>query len=209
MHKRVGPVLACFALAVSWPVLSETPTAVVVPEKPNYVKDSRFESLETTPAEAGRRAKPIWVSSQHAGEISYRFTSDEGVMSMERYGAEVGGQLFQTPNVMALRGKELEFSAELRATFAPGQEDDEAHNGLGVNIRGVKPGFTPVLGTVLLLMEYAEPGLTQSSEEWVEQTIRFTVPDNATALEISINLGWMGTLEVRNPALVEVEPEPS
>lgn len=168
----------------------------------NLLTDPGFATL-------GQGNQRHWVMTQHAGEQSYQVSAEDGVMILERIASESWGQVYQRLDAMPLRGKILEFRAEVRGEFLRTGEAAGSHTGIGYQIKGLRPGLPRVLGAAILITRYAEPGLMPEDREWTTQTIRFEVPDNATSLEVSLMLGRWGKLYTRKPRLVEIRPASS
>lgn len=147
-----------------------------------------------------------WSFNQHAGERSYRFYSDGGMLVVERVGRERWGQAIQTLSAAGLAGRTLEFSAEVSGELDDDSGTPSSPTGLGVRISGMRPGMPAALGVTILSTLSAEPAIGAGEHAWTVQKVVFEVPESATEIQLSVRLTLDGTLRVRNPRLVELMP---
>ncbi len=179
---------------------SELPTA-----DPGEFLDTRANLIED-PDFATISAGPIrhWVLVQHAGGKSYAVTAENGVMTLERTGSEPWGLVSQRLDAVPLRGKTLEFSADVRGRFPHPEDATGSPTAIGIQVKGLKPGMPRGLGAAVLVAQHAEPGLIQENSDWVRQKVRFDIPDTATFLALNIMLSQWGQLDAAKPSLVEI-----
>lgn len=154
-----------------------------------------------------------WASIQHAGAPSYRFSAVDGVLRIERVGDQPNGRVVQVIPADGLRGKTLEFSAELSGNLepidtpsAPWADD----TGLAVIVKGAsKNPALRMLGKRVLLKAGSAPRLAPGKLDWTRYRVVFQVPEQATDIEVAIRLMLNGVLEARDPSLVVVENAPA
>jgi hypothetical protein len=147
-----------------------------------------------------------WNFIQHAGEDSYIFETADGVLEIRRIATQPWGLAAQRLSARGLEGAVLEFSAELSGSLtALGRPEIEV-TGLAVNVRGISPLIPFSVGKSTLLSANVEPGLSVGEHDWHRQSLRFDVPPGATDIEVGIQHGLGGTLRVRWPSLVVLEP---
>ena len=168
---------------------------------PGLLRDAAFEADQP----GQRRA---WSYSQHAGKKSYLFDTVDGVLRIERTGTEPWGMATQRIKAKDLAGRTLEFSAELSGEFPEMTSKPIASTGVVVRVVGYKPDLPRMLGKSNLLVGQGEPGLTGTKYDWPRQHVRFTVPDGATDIDVSIVLGRPGQLSARGPQLIDVDSTP-
>jgi hypothetical protein len=147
-----------------------------------------------------------WAFNQHAGEPSYRFDTDGGMLIVERVGRERWGQAIQTVSAAGLAGRTLEFSAEVSGELGDDSGAPSSPTGVGARISGMRPGMPAALGVVILSTLSGEPAIGAGEHAWSVQTVVFEVPENATEIQLSLRLTLDGTLRVRNPRLIQLTP---
>ena len=166
---------------------------------PGLLRDVTFDAKESGERQA-------WGRSQHAGENSYRFHFESGVLRIERIGPEPWGQVKHRLDAEPLVGRTLEFSAELSGNFSESEQRQISKTGLSVRVLGYKAGIPRIAGKSILVIAHGVPAIRPNCFGWTPQSVRFDVPEGATDIEVSIRLGIHGTLSVRGPRLVVIEP---
>ncbi len=152
---------------------------------------------------------PAWAAIQHGGDDSFHMTTSDGVLRIEKIGEEPWGQLVQNLSAEDLRGKKLEFSAELSGDLKEIENPaDRLGNktGLGVIVKGY-PGSHRLrtLGKSILLTLTSESDLSEGKHDWKRHSIVFTVPESATDIQVAIRMTHAGVLKARGPRLVIAE----
>lgn len=71
---------------------------------------------------------------------------------------------------------------------------------------GYKAGIPRIAGKSILVIAHGVPAISPHCFGWTPQSVRFDVPEGATDIEVGIRLGIHGTLSVRGPHLVVIEP---
>lgn len=146
-------------------------------------------------------AAPPWHASQHAGEKSFELTLDNGTVTIEKIATQPWYTLSQSMGARALRGKVVEYSAEIKLDL---DDEDLAHafkpgGGLTLTLRGDPD---PVMGGDRLLESKLfehEPHL--GNWDWTPVSMRLTMPENATSLKVGIAHQASGKMALRNPVL--------
>lgn len=157
----------------------------------------------------GENFSSAWAAIQHGGDDSYHMTTSDGVLRIERIGEEPWGQLVQRLSAEDLRGKTLEFSAELSGDLKKIKNPKERlanKTGLGVIVKGF-PGSHRLrtLGKSILLTLTSESDLSAGEHDWKRHSIVFTVPEGATDIQVAIRMTNGGVLKARGPRLLVVE----
>lgn len=146
-------------------------------------------------------AAPPWQSSQHAGEKSFELSLDNGTATIEKIATQPWYTMSQSQKARPLRGKIIEYSAEIKLEL---DDEDLAHafkpgGGLTLTLRGDPD---PVMGGDRLLESKLfehEPHL--GTWDWTPVSMRLAVPENATNLKVGFAHQANGWMAVRNPAL--------
>jgi hypothetical protein len=133
-----------------------------------------------------------WTFVGHATTGSYRFETGDGVLRIERVGPEPWAQAVQSLDAKPLIARRLAFTAEIE--LSQSAED----SGIGVRVRGYKPGFPRSLGKSILLTARSEAGIAGG---WQPHRVEFEVPAGATRIELSLRHAGNGVLRARNPSL--------
>lgn len=172
---------------------------------PGLIENPRF--LEQA---AGKGIKSPWIATLHGGQSSFRFSSEDGVLTVEKFGPEPWGQIAQPISAEALKGRTVEFSVDLAGEL--GASDGSRVNpwqdqtGLSVLIKGYPEGRpNPMMGKTILVDARTDPGLAPGLHEWRRHSLRFQVPKGATDIQVAIRMTRNGVLKVRGPSLTVVE----
>ncbi|WP_041522282.1 hypothetical protein [Gilvimarinus agarilyticus] len=170
---------------------------------PGFIKNPGFSR------EGGDIAE--WSMIQHAGEKSFDYTTEAGVLTITRTDIQPWGMIRQSldrKDTKPLQGKTLEFSAELSASLNDEFGAALDPSGLRVRIKGVKRGSPAMLGTAILLTDDQAIAGTKGDLPWQRYALQFKVPAETEASNLSIELSVMlasgGSIAVRGPALQEV-----
>jgi hypothetical protein len=196
-------VTACSSGAEAPPPAASATAAV----DPGLLLDPNF-----IPESDGRGA--AWVFSQHAGEDSYRFDIEDGVLSITRIATQPWGQAVQVVEAEGLEGQWIEFSAELSGSLVEPVRPELEPSGVSMRMLGFPPGTPRIVGRSILEAAVGEPPVVVGELPWTRHAVRIQVPEGTTHIEVAIVLGLGGTLRARNPALRVVEagvvaaPEP-
>lgn len=161
---------------------------------PGLLIDAHF------PSEVDGR-QPAWGFSQHGGDVSYVFSSADGVLSIERTGPEPWGQAVQRVDARDLQGRSVEFSAEISGSFKEDAERQVQATGVGARVLGYPPGIPRMAGRHIMAFADGAPEIGPGTHPWTRQTLQIDVPEGATDIEVSIRLGMHGTLRARGPSL--------
>jgi hypothetical protein len=167
---------------------------------PGLLRDSRFEPESDS--------RPFaWVYTQHAGEESYKFEVEEGVLSITRIATQPWGQATQTVSAEGLEGVWVEFSAELSGSLVEPVRPELEPSGVGIRVLGFPPGTPRIIGKSILATEVGEPPIAVGELSWTRQALRLLVPEGATEIEVAIRLGLGGVLHARRPSLLVLRDE--
>lgn len=174
---------------------------------------SRDPGLIVNPAFAdaagGNAIGSPWAAVQHGGESSYLFGARNGVLRIERVGTQPYGQVVQVLPAEKLRGKTVEFSADLSGELESINNPSVPwadHTGLSIIVKGYSTNpRMRMLGKRVLLESRSEPGLAPGSHDWTHCRVVVKVPEQATEIEVGIRLVLNGVLKARSPALVMLQ----
>lgn len=161
------------------------------------LNDVTFSTLGAVSAE--------WSTTQHAGEPSYRFTAEDGVLSIEKTGKEPWGLVLQPLNAERLQGRKVRFSAEMSGSFTPMSMPPFESSGLSIRVRGW--GEHRFLGKAILRDETAEIEQVIGDMNWQLVSLVVEIPQQASDVEISMRLTYDGILRVRNPQVEILDSE--
>jgi len=146
-----------------------------------------------------------WVFSHHANHGSYRWTSAQGVLAVERIGPEPWGKAFQMHEVSQWVGRTVEFSAELSGELRTGEQPVITPSGISLQIHGLPSGGHRLLGQTVLQVVEGQPELPGGAFDFQPQRLQVTIPDGARELEIIVQLGHYGILRARRLSLTPID----
>ena len=154
----------------------------------NLLQDPGFSSLEE-----GRRSR-IWRYSQHAGDQSFAHSAANGILSIEKIGREPWGLVTQSVDTDALKGKRVEYSAELKLELTEPEHEHAFPYGGGLSLLAKKNNRV-VLSSSL----DHEPHM--GTQDWQSVRIVADLPKAASYLRLGFLHQAGGRFQVRNPAL--------
>jgi len=160
----------------------------------NLLLDTRFETL-------GGKRSSNWSVIQHTGELSYEWTAERGVLTARWLGPEIDGHIAQMIAAQGLKGETLKFSVELSGDLQELPDVPNELSGLQIEVRGMVAGVPRALGTGPLFTLAGSPPVSPGKFGWMVQHAVFEVPQEASAIRVSIGLGMKGVLRIRNPVL--------
>lgn len=130
-----------------------------------------------------------WVYSQHTGESSFRITTIDGVVSMERVGEEPWMLLKQTLQSERIAGTTLVFTAELKGEALQGHFGFEPKAGLFGRIgTGGRAKMAP-----------HQPN--SGSWDWQTFSEKISLPATVDRIQVGFLHQTGGVLYARNPSL--------
>lgn len=158
--------------------------------------------------EQGRLARP-WMFTAHANAQSYDLEVADAVATIRRTGKEPWARLVQriSPDRLeALEGRTLALAMDIRANLNTeewGQpfEPTALVAKVWTQPEVTSPRLRAMTGPKLSLNERLEIDPAAKIPEWSRHEIEFTVPENASRLEVSMTMTTGGTLELRSPSL--------
>lgn len=136
----------------------------------------------------------IWRYSQHTGEKSFSYSSDEGILQLERISEQPWMILKQRISNPRLSGARVRFSAKLKGDLPtePPIHGFEHKAGLYFKARGARG-------------ELAEHPSNHGSFDWQLAVLDRTLPQGAKRLDVGFVHQAGGTLWASEPALVIVK----
>jgi hypothetical protein len=154
----------------------------------NLLDDPIFETLDAP------KSRRRWQFSEHAAGKSFEYGASDGVLTIEQQGIEPWGMVKQTVNSKPLRGRLLEFKAELKLDLDPPAQPH---------------GFT--LGGGLSIMAKSNNRLQLSSamdhephmgkHDWFTARVVTAMPRQMNFLQVGFLHQAGGVMQVRNPSL--------
>ncbi len=199
---RTGVAIGLVALVTGCVTPSTTPTASAPEPVPPPATGTRitlvnagFES--TVP---GARGDPEgWFSFQHAGPLSYKYTSDtsqkksgERALRIDNIGPEIYGAVAQGVDARPHKGKVAKLSGWVKTI-------DANDNGVVLTLLATQGGSTV---TQNFMLDAPIKGTT----EWKRYTITLPVPAAADRVEVGMMLRGKGTVWLDDVELEIVEP---
>ena len=128
-----------------------------------------------------------WSGTQHAGEMSYRFTVDPAIkrsgtrsMRVDNVGGEPYGAIEQAVSVASLAGRKVRFSGWLKTRGA---------DGVGASLMMLVDGSGGILANNFMAGSEAT-----GSREWQRYSITLAIPTNASGLRVGVMLQGAGTV---------------
>jgi hypothetical protein len=204
---RSAAIAAVAYASLVLPVLADAPSAPPLvpleraarPVASVPLANPGFESA----APGSRGAPDGWWGIQHAGPLSYTFTSDADAprsggssLRIDNVGPEPFGTLYQVVPAAALRGKTLRFSAWLRTRDAKG---NVYGSGAGLKLQTMRGGY--IVDHVHMRMD-SVGGTT----DWARYELHLKVANAADQIEVGVNLFGPGAVWIDDVALDVVEP---
>ncbi len=164
-------------------------------QKTNYLQDADFA------LEAASRRSRHWTGIQHAGDKSFETSMHDGVLTIEKTGAQPWYLFRQRLPAEELEGKKLAFSAELKLDLrAPAKMEttvDKVGGGLFIVTRNSQGNRT------LASTFDHEPNM--GSSDWRPVQVVIEIPPGTRKVELGFAHKADGVLQVRKPALQEVK----
>lgn len=143
-----------------------------------------------------------WGTQQHAGEKSYEFSSEKGVLIIRRTGVEPWGAVTQRVSVQGLAGKTLRLQVEVKGRF----KARELHGLDPSSVKMVVHGWpaNPAL-RVMGLTDLAHIGrdldVNMPVGKWQTVQLDVELPKDAVDVELYFVMAYDGELQVRSPRL--------
>lgn len=164
----------------------------------NLLLDPRFETIDKTTED--RRVSP-WSFIQHAGEPSYEWNVEDGILTGRRVGPETDGHVAQTIPAQGFAGKTLRFSVELSGELQELPDVPTALSGIQIQVYGLRAGVPSMLGPAIMSTAEGSPPVVAGKFGWMVQEVVFDVPQQASSLKLAIRLGMNGIFRIRDPVL--------
>ena len=158
----------------------------------NVLADPQFSALDAP------RKERFWRYSQHAENIAFSYDAKNGTLTFIKTGAEPWALLSQTLDAEALRGKRVEFSANLKLDLS---EPNDAHvlgHGGGLVLLGRQVDEN---GSKIRLSSSLEHEPRMGTHDWQRVTVVEDVPKRISHLYAGFLHRADGTIRVRDPAL--------
>ncbi len=144
-----------------------------------------------------------WLSTQHGGENSYKYSTENGEFTVERVGEQPGFLFRQRVDIVKSEENKLAFYAELEFDLSVSPATlrlSPPGGGLAFTAWSGKGGRgKPLLDASLL----NEPKLGKL--EWHPVQIVVSIPQETRSVEVGFRLEANGVLKARNPRLQIVD----
>ena len=159
---------------------------------PNFIADPQFATF------GAPRSSRKWHVSQHATSESFKYAVTKDVLMIEQIGVEPWAIVTQSPDPESVRGKTLQFSAELKLDLT---EPEAAH---GFKLGGGLVLLAKRNGKILVNsnMDH-EPHMGVS--DWFSATIVVKIPAKTDYLRLGFINQAGGSIRVRNPSLRQID----
>lgn len=153
----------------------------------NLIRDADFA------LEAANKSSRFWGQSQHAGEVSFATSIEDGVLTIQKTGTQpwfVYRQILISPD---LGGQKLLFSADVKLDMRPPKK---AH-GLGYG-GWLRVAARSANGAMLLRSELEqEPHI--GTTDWEQVRVLVDLPRSTRRVDLSLLHQADGVMSVRNP----------
>lgn len=184
------PAIAALALAACD---SETvPSADCSYTSGNLLEDPGFSTLGAP----SRERK--WKASGHANSKAFSYSAREGTLEITQVGSEPWFLLSQSPEVAALAGKTIEYTAELKLDLTESMHPHKFKLGGGLALLAKKNNRN-----VLRAQLPHEPHM--GTHDWFTARVIAKIPPHTDYLRISFMHQAGGAMQARNPSLRVVE----
>lgn len=147
-----------------------------------------------------------WGTQQHAGEKSYEFSSDKGVLSIRRMGVEPWGAVTQRVPVQELAGKTLRLQVEVRGYFKARELQGLDPSAVKMIVHGwpANPAMR-FMGLTDLAHVGRDLDVDMPAGKWQTVELDVELPKDAVDVELYFVMAYDGELQVRSPRLYTVE----
>jgi hypothetical protein len=160
----------------------------------NLLEDPGFSTLD-----APRRER-AWHFSQHAGDTSFRYDAKDGTLNFVKIGSEPWGLLTQSLNTEGLKGKRVEFSAELKLDLSLPRDTHGFGYGGGLSLLAKQINLAENINKIRLSSSFDhDPHL--GAHDWQRVSVVVDLPTGISFLRSGFVHKAGGKMQVRNPAL--------
>ncbi|MEM9255240.1 MAG: hypothetical protein AAGA91_07320 [Pseudomonadota bacterium] len=180
--------MACLALLVSPGAIGATGSAECEYASGNLLADPGFKTL-TLP-----KRERAWRYSQHSRDLSFEYSAEQGILEMVKTGKEPWALLAQSVDVGLVRGKRIEFSAELELALT---EPADAH-GFGY---GGGLSLLAKQGSRVVFRSRLEHEPRMGTHDWQRVSTVVDLPIGITYFRVGFLHQAGGEMQVRDPAL--------
>ncbi len=185
MHRSVM-VCAAALLLTGCGETAKTPSCEYQSE--NLIDDPLFATLDAP------RAKRRWQFSEHAAGKSFEYTARDGVLTIDQQGIEPWGMVKQTVNAKPLRGRLVEFTADLKLDLTQPPQPHGFKLGGGLSI-------TAKSNNKLQLSSAMDHEPHMGQHDWFRARLVTALPRQMNFLQIGFLHQAGGVMQVRNPSL--------
>ncbi|QFU74307.1 hypothetical protein EY643_00835 [Halioglobus maricola] len=169
-----------------------TPSASCDYASGNLLEDTGFRTL------AAPRRERKWSASGHANSEAFSYSANDGTLEITQVGSEPWFLLSQSPDMAALAGKTIEYTAELKLDLTESTHPHKFKLGGGLALLGKKYNKN-----VLRAHFPHEPHM--GTHDWFTARVVAEIPPRTDFLRVSIMHQAGGSLQARNPSLRIVE----
>lgn len=159
----------------------------------NLLRDTDFANLQAP------RAQREWRSSQHSGDISFSYQAEDGVMTITQTGDEPWFVIEQSIGGSDWAGRKIRFSADLKLALTPPDPPHSFRQGGGLSLIARKGGR-------VVLSSQFEHQPHQGQHDWQRISVTREIPAGADSLRVGFQHQASGSLQVRDPSLVILQP---
>lgn len=154
----------------------------------NLLDDPGFATLDAP------KSKRRWQFSEHAAGKSFEYGIKDGVLTIEQQGIEPWGMVKQTVNSKPLRGRLVEFKAELKLDLTQPAQPHGFTLGGGLSI-------TAKSNNRLQLSSAMDHEPHMGKHDWFSARVVTPMPRQMNFLQVGFLHQAGGTMQVRNPSL--------
>ena len=154
----------------------------------NLLDDPGFSTVEEP-----QRSR-AWHYSQHAGDKAFEYGASDGILTFEKVGSESWGLLTQRVETEELKGKRVEYSAELKLDLTDPTDTHGFGYGGGLSLLARE-------NNRVLLHSSLDHEPHMGVHDWQAVRIIAEVPEGTNYLRVGFLHQAGGKYQVRNPAL--------
>jgi hypothetical protein len=164
----------------------ETPNCEYASE--NLIDDPAFATL------GAPRSKRRWQFSEHAAGKSFEYGASDGILTIDQQGIEPWGMVKQTVNAKPLRGRLVEFTADLKLDLTQPTQPHGFKLGGGLSI-------TAKSNNKLQLSSTMDHQPHMGKHDWFNARLVAPLPRQMNFLQVGFLHQAGGVMQVRNPSL--------
>ena len=154
----------------------------------NLLQDSTFSTLDKP------KREQAWRYSQHAGEKSFIYSAQNGILRFEKTGDEPWALLTQNADTESTKGQRIEYSAELKLDLKDPRTTHGFGYGAGLSLMAKK-------NNRVILSSSLDHEPHMGIHGWHTARVIADLPKGTTYLRLGFLHQAGGSFQIRNPSL--------